>query len=96
MIELSPPLFTSETFKPNRLPSKCTDPIIIEHDIPIPKGREGGFKYQLKCAFLEMKPGDSFMWYRDNKHCYSVAKTVDVKIRTMKVSGKGYRVWRVS
>lgn len=86
----------SLSLESNKLPAKVTEPIVIEQGVPMPAGRQGGFMYQLRLAFLEMKPGDSFVWHRDNKHCYVVAKMMDIKIRTMKVSGEGYRIWRVS
>ena len=68
--------------------------INIDTNIPCPAGRQRleGIRATLKRAFIEMNPGDSFV-YKDNKSLYDAAVQAGVEITTRKVDG-GYRVWK--
>jgi len=73
--------------------------IVIETGIPMPTGRlrDGyGELGILRQALLQMKPGDSFVWSKNNKHPHLAAKQVKCKIITRKLPEGGWRIWRVA
>lgn len=69
--------------------------IKIECGIPAPTGRESGKQEVLRQAFRKMKSGDSFLWTCP-RSVYRTAQLMGIKVRTRKLNGEGYRVWRIS
>lgn len=77
--------------------------IVIETGIPIPppttrgrwsvNGRECE-THTIRDAFLAMSIGDSFLYNRTTIF-YSIAQQLGIQIRTEKINGEGYRVWRI-
>lgn len=73
--------------------------IQVESRIEMPPGRMAmtGKLAALRDAIAAMKPGDSFMWGdKDNKAPYAAARQLKSKISIRKISGEGWRVWRVT
>ena len=71
--------------------------IVIESGIAPPDGlrrRTTGKCALLRAAIVAMRPGDSFLW-PDHFLIYTAAQQVKAKIRTEKLDGAGYRVWRI-
>lgn len=73
---------------------------VIESGIPIPS-RHHGIMEEMRNVLRQMKPGESFVVTKDNKHVYQAAKSCRVKIATRQVADDkgivtGWRVWRVS
>jgi hypothetical protein len=68
----------------------------IDKGIPIPERKFAveGKHHELRQALLGMNCGDSFAW-PENRKPYKAADQVGVVIKTRKVNGSGYRVWRV-
>lgn len=68
----------------------------IEKNIPIwrKSEREGKLK-QIRTTLSQMKPGDSFLYNGTNFCIFRAAQQLNISITTRKVSGEGYRVWRV-
>lgn len=67
----------------------------IESGIPIPS-RNRGIMEEMRNVLRQMKPGDSFIVTKDNKHVYQAAKSCKIKIATRLIGdGTGWRVWRV-
>jgi len=72
--------------------------IVIETGIEMPTGRlrDGyGDLGIMRQALLQMQPGDSFVWTKNNKHPYLAAKQVRCKIISRKLPEGGWRIWRV-
>lgn len=72
--------------------------VTIRSDLPPPApGRKVSESElgTLRQIFEAMKPGDSFEW-PSNKQVYRAANEVKAKVRTRKLNGTGYRVWRIS
>lgn len=66
----------------------------IESGIPLPSRRRGIME-EMRQVLRGMKPGQSFVVTKDNKHCYDAAKSIGAKIATRKVDNVGWRVWLV-
>jgi len=72
------------------------NPILIDHNIPVPaRGVAGSAMSRMREALSGMEVGDSFLWSRDNKHPYKAAKQLGCRITTQKVNGNGWRIWRI-
>ncbi len=69
---------------------------MIETNQSVPVGRyhSAEVRETLRQTLSAMQPGQSFLW-PENKYVYLAARQVGVKIKTRKVDGCGYRVWRV-
>jgi hypothetical protein len=72
--------------------------IEIRDGIPIPIGRsvEDSVLNTLRKTISSMKVGQHFDWKSENKSLYRAASEIDVKIKTRKLDGGGYRVWRTN
>ena len=72
--------------------------IKIDKNQPLPKDKwvDDSMMGAYRKALCSMKQGDSFMVNddRDYKLAYRAAGQVLVKIKTRKVNGQGYRIWR--
>jgi hypothetical protein len=70
--------------------------IVIESGIECPDGMfpVNGTLQGLRKALKKMKPGQSFMW-DDNALPYHAASSIGIKVKTRKISGLGYRVWKL-
>ena len=68
----------------------------IEHGIPIPQGRSGRLQ-RLRDKLRAMEIGDSFV-YDDRADCsnpHQAARQIGAKIKTTKLDGLGFRIWRI-
>jgi len=66
----------------------------IDTDIPIPPKFPKSKQAELRFMLTAMLPGDSFLVdYCQQAHC--AAKKAGVTIQTRKVSGEGFRVWKI-
>lgn len=66
----------------------------IEHAVPIPPSKRGDGSLRARLASLQ--PGDSFVTSYSATGCYSMAKTLGIKI-TYRPQGEGrIRVWRIA
>ena len=73
--------------------------LIIDHHVPLPKGHTSveGRQAELRAAYSQMVPGDSFVFqFPDITHAYTAAKSIGVRITTRKLEQGGFRVWRKS
>lgn len=70
--------------------------IVIDSHVPMPEGRfaQTGLYQTLRQTFKDMKDGQSFVW-SENVMIYRAAKEAGVIIKSRKLNGEGYRVWRV-
>ena len=70
--------------------------ITIESGHAMPKGRQilTSQLGALRAAIKQMRSGQSFVWH-DNRHPYKAAQQVNATIKTVKLNGQGYRIWRV-
>lgn len=71
--------------------------LVIESHVPMPEGRfhDNGLYATLRKTLKEMTDGQSFVW-SENTMIYRAAQEAGVKVKTRKINGEGYRVWRVS
>lgn len=70
--------------------------IKIESDIPIMPRRIPNSKYREAYELMvKMECGQSFIWH-ENTSIYRVAKVLGISVKTRKLDGTGYRVWRVA
>ena len=69
--------------------------ITIESGHEMPHGREVPTSKlgAIRATLAKMKLGQSFVW-GENKHVYTAARQIGVKIKTEKLNGEGFRVWR--
>jgi|WetSurMetagenome_2_1015567.scaffolds.fasta_scaffold11583_5 hypothetical protein len=67
--------------------------LVMETGIAIPKGRmRDGDLAVMRRALIQMNPGDTFVWMKNNKHPYIAAKQVKCKIVTCKRPEGGWRI----
>lgn len=64
------------------------------HDIPSGNRALIGAMHDLRRTLETMLDGESFIW-PDARVCWRAAIQIKVKIKTRKISGRGFRVWRV-
>jgi hypothetical protein len=69
-------------------------PFPIETNVPIPKLGTTQWS-KMTITIRNMAIGDSFVYPNNNTAPYKAAKKAGIKIRTSKVNGEGWRVWRV-
>ena len=69
----------------------------IDSSIPVPERRfcKCGASHELRTAFSKMNHGDSFVW-ENNYAPFRVAYQIGIKIKTRKINGSGYRVWKIT
>lgn len=69
--------------------------LVIEKNIPIPTRYIAGSAMDaMRKAFNKMRIGDSFI-FEGNKHPYIAARDAGIRIKTQKISGQGYRIWKI-
>jgi hypothetical protein len=74
-----------------------TPTIKIERGIPIPNNRYAGVQAVIREAFRKMEVGESCVIPETaNSGAYQCAKQVRIQIKTRKLNGDGYRVWRTA
>lgn len=72
--------------------------IVIERGFPIPTHQRSKL-HEMRLALSSMSYGDSFVYDQgrhDTSDVHRAAREVGVKVKTTKLDGGGFRVWRVS
>lgn len=66
----------------------------IETGVPIPKGYQYGDQHLLRETMRAMNIGESFI-FQNQSAAINASKSVGIKITTRKISGEGFRIWRL-
>ncbi len=64
------------------------------HKMPEKRFMEHGNQASLREAISKLKRNESFLW-KDNKMPHKAAEDLGMKIKTRKINGEGFRVWKI-